>query len=588
MPDARRLPLHHLELAVSFEQPSCLLLSGWTIRPEELAELEVVSTASALDALALTSCRWHRREDVEQELGASGPATGFCALVETTPEQLDGPLHLAFRMKNGTRLLGSPIEPTGYRADMLTHLQGVFADNRGLVSPALVAGKPRPAELLRVMAAPPREFSETAAIWVEHAVSLPGGSTFVSGWCYAEHGFESLEVLDAQGHCLSDVLAAGVFFSRLDVSACVQGRPGAARDLGFAVTIDAPRSREAQGEPWFLCGVTAEGKLYGLDLPATPTETVTEAAQRLISAVPPKVHRESELIERCLGPALFSLKHSPRAPELGFREWRYGKPAEHAEVAIVVAAEDGPDWLRYQLASFADEHELAVCDLLYVVNDPSAAEALVQTAEDIHAHFGVSFRLLAATETLPPSTVINAAVRANGCEYVLLLDGRVLPRTRSFVSALRSAYTKAGDACGAGPKLVTEKGTIAQPLSAPGHNGDSGAGVGPRGGLPDALTDVRGPTPVTSLSTACLLTRRALFVEAGGAVEDYWQARFADFDLCARLKRSGGQLYYAPEIVMDHLGACPHRPQELGFGEERLDHYDRWLLNRRLTQNGHS
>lgn len=574
----KRAPLHHVEVAVAFERPHCVLIGGWASLPDDFVELEVVSTLSGFEATSLMCCGWHSRVDLEGQLDKHVPKPGFCGLAEILPEQLDGPLYLSFRLADGRRLLGGAIEPVPVHPKMRHDLERLFTLHRGLVPPRLMLQTPRPMELLRLVAATPLDFTESAAMWVEHAVPLPDGSTWISGWCYAEHGFEWLEVLDEHGHTLADVLQSAVFFPRHDVAQFVQGYANA-DGLGFTLNM-RPHARD--GKPWRLCAATKDGKFYGIDVQVSAPETVARTVERIVSAVQPSIPRENDLIDRCLGPALFSLNSHVNRSELAFAQRSYGASAEDVDVAIVVSAHDA-DFLRYQLATFEGNRELESCNLVYVVSDPEAEAKFVRTADDIHRHFGVGFRLLVASERVSKPVAVNAAIRILREQYILLMDSRVLPRG-SFVFALRNAYASAGDACGAGPKLVNEDGTIEHgPMPSVTWDHARLTDEGIEQGLPEGFLEFEGPIRVASLSSACLFIERERLMAAGGLAEGYCRVRSADLDLSERLMRGGKHLYFVPEAILD----CLRSDAQSSFSavlEQRLNHYDRWLLGCRRAR----
>jgi hypothetical protein len=570
-----RAPAHHVEVAVSFSHPRCLVLAGWVMCTENLAELLVLSTSGDWKGHPLAACRWHHRNDVQVEPGHGGLPAGFCGLLELPAEVLPGPLYLAFRMRDGRQFVGVLLEPQPFASSLRHHLQNLFAEHRGLARPELVQPAMERFELLGVAAAPPREFSESAAMWVDRTVALPDATAVLLGWCFAEHEFASLEVVDAVGRSVANVLQEAVFYPRPDVTAMVRGRRNTDGDLGFMVRIEAG--------PWELpirlVGWTNDGKAYGVDVPELERADAVALARRLVSVVPAVLQNERDLMSRCLGPALRVLKADPGRSNPGFREHAYGTPKVPAEVTIVVAADDNPDWLRYQLAVLAGASECLPFDLCYVVNDPGSMTTLVPMAEDVHAHFCTSFRLLATVEPVSKPRALNAAIRAAQTDLVLLLGGKVLPRTPSFVLELCAALRRLDDARAVGALRASADGTIELPADCAGDAVAFPFGLH----IPECLVDASEPMSTTELSARCLLSRRDWLLDVGGLASEYWHPRAADRDLSERLVRGGGRLYLVPSVVVDQLDALT-KNVPAGTERQRLEGYDAWLLDRRRSE----
>ena len=62
-----------------------------------------------------------------------------------------------------------------------------------------------------------------------------------------------------------------------------------------------------------------------------------------------------------------------------------------------------------------------------------------------------------------------------------------------------------------------------------------------------------GPAEVEVLSGACIMATRAAFAGVGGFTEDY-PMYAEDLDLCFKLRRAGGRVYYVPETSLTHFG----------------------------------
>ena len=72
--------------------------------------------------------------------------------------------------------------------------------------------------------------------------------------------------------------------------------------------------------------------------------------------------------------------------------------------------------------------------------------------------------------------------------------------------------------------------------------------------LPTALT------PVPAISGACMFLRREAYWRIGGFDEGYF-LHVEDLDLCLRFRRGGGEILFAPDVVVRHLGGTSAAPK---------------------------
>jgi GT2 family glycosyltransferase len=67
-------------------------------------------------------------------------------------------------------------------------------------------------------------------------------------------------------------------------------------------------------------------------------------------------------------------------------------------------------------------------------------------------------------------------------------------------------------------------------------------------------------TPVPAISGACMFMRRADFLRIGGFDEGYF-LHVEDLDLCLRFRRAGGEILFAPDVVVRHVGGTSDAPE---------------------------
>lgn len=141
----------------------------------------------------------------------------------------------------------------------------------------------------------------------------------------------------------------------------------------------------------------------------------------------------------------------------------------------------------------------------------------------------------------------QAARRARG-EHILLLNNDTQILADSVSAALRTLKSDA-DIGAVGGKIILPDGTLQEAGSIVWQDG-SCVGYG-RGDSPSAPAYMF-RRDVDYCSAAFLLTRRDLFLEAGGFDEDYAPAYYEETDYCARLWKKGKRVVYDPNVIVLH------------------------------------
>ncbi len=83
--------------------------------------------------------------------------------------------------------------------------------------------------------------------------------------------------------------------------------------------------------------------------------------------------------------------------------------------------------------------------------------------------------------------------------------------------------------------------------------------------------DLDRPGEVEQPAGACLLVRRESFESIGGFDESFYPLWFEDVDLCLRLRRAGGVIWYEPRVVFEHAGG--HSLESVTFSEKQVYWY---------------
>jgi GT2 family glycosyltransferase len=158
---------------------------------------------------------------------------------------------------------------------------------------------------------------------------------------------------------------------------------------------------------------------------------------------------------------------------------------------------------------------------------------------------------------------------------LLLLNSDVFPEAPGWLDEMVRFYDSLPNAGAVGPKLLYEDDTLQhagmffERLSdtQPWNNEHYFKGM--HRDLPAAAKS----RPVPSVTGACLMVARDLYLRMGGLSGDYVQGDFEDSDLCLRLLAAGRQNWYFADVALYHLEASSYDPDR-----RRLhDGFNRWL-----------
>jgi len=407
---------------------------------------------------------------------------------------------------------------------------------------------------------------------VDSAYVLGDGGILIFGWSLTPVRKPQRVTLRSDDGQVLDVTANFTRLVRPDVLQSFQSQfPAINEWLGyvcFAALPTSPGEGRAlsfdfgeQGEVWFK----------------VPTESHHAAAVGLIKSVlgaipaPDRMrHTLYTLFSGGLGAALESVNRS-RPPFGGSVEERqFGVPLAEPANSIIVPLYGRCDFLRHQLAQFADDPDFGHTELLYVVDDPALLSETLELAARYAPLFRVPFRVLWYGENRGFAGANNIGAHAARGENLLLVNSDVIPQRSGWISTLAAALHELPDAGAVGPLLLFGDESVqhagmyprADDLY-PGFllNTHKGMGTVWEGG--DA------PSEHPMLTAACLMLKKCDFEAVGGFDEGYVIGDFEDSDLCLALRKRGKRMWLVPEAPLWHL---ERQSQNLGqaIGERQM------------------
>jgi GT2 family glycosyltransferase len=238
--------------------------------------------------------------------------------------------------------------------------------------------------------------------------------------------------------------------------------------------------------------------------------------------------------------SVISLQHATN-------EARFGSPVKKPSVSLVIPLYGRCDYMRHQLAAFAEDRQFSQVDLIYVVDDPGLLAAALDLAGRYQPLFNIPFRVISYGENRGFAGANNAAVKVARAPLLLLMNSDVLPQHSGWIGKLRSALEKLPRAVMTAPLLEYADSSLQHGgIQAIRHHAYPGYVFSHHPGKGQKWDGGDKPLEQLMLTGACLLISKRDYEKAGGLDEGYLVGDFEDSDLSLRLKAKGGRLYLVP------------------------------------------
>ena len=212
----------------------------------------------------------------------------------------------------------------------------------------------------------------TTVAAIDRVVSFAGGGMLVVGWHHEPQSrLNSAQILCADGSAI-DVLDRMFPMPRRDVyEALVQQFPSVGENCGFILFMPGV-SRESECRALRL--ELSDGSIEWLQLQATESINTGHQLLRALSASLGDISKLDstifEFFESGFGATIERLSTPPRPDANARVERQFGQSPAEPDVSVIVPLYGRCDFLRYQLAHFADDPDFARVDLIYVIDDP--------------------------------------------------------------------------------------------------------------------------------------------------------------------------------------------------------------------------
>jgi len=418
-------------------------------------------------------------------------------------------------------------------------------------------------------------FAGTFVLKIDEAISC-GSILVLVGWLVGVPGAVRAVRLRT-GLRIVPLSLSAIRVSRPDVAERFRDAPFApVAECGFLLPVtEAPQP----GQPAYLEIELRSGETGFLRLPAAHRAGL-EAIRSILGHLAPRYNE----VPRCfdlVGPALAALNEERLAIVRTCRELAFGSAPAEPVCSVIVPLYGRVDYMETQVAllaqgTFAERHEL-----IYVVDDPRAADAAARLADSLFRRFGVPIQLLLLEENVGFAPACNAGLSFANGQYVCFLNSDVFGLQADWLDALVADLARDPSLGIVGPLLLFEDDTVQ-------HQGMAYEALAEYGGwlFPVHPGKGRRPRPgggldrQAAVTGACMVMTRALALDLDGFDESYVIGDFEDSDLCLRARQRGKRCAVDRDVTLYHL---ERKSQATGADRWRMNLtlYNAWVHQRR-------
>ena len=240
-------------------------------------------------------------------------------------------------------------------------------------------------------------------------------------------------------------------------------------------------------------------------------------------------------------------------------------------MAIIVPTRNARDLVETCIASIRDHTRYGSYEIHLVDNgsdDPGSLELFARLAR--------SGRVQLRRDDRPFNfpALNNAAVRRTDAEVVCLLNNDVEALHPDWLEEMVSVASQPGVGA-VGAKLLYPDGRIQHGGVLVGLHGTADhAYAGAPGDAPGYAQQLLVRREVSAVTAACLVVRRAVYLEVGGLDEETFPVSFNDVDFCLKLRERGYRNVWTPHARLVHHESASRgkalRPEQKARADREL------------------
>jgi len=208
---------------------------------------------------------------------------------------------------------------------------------------------------------------------------------------------------------------------------------------------------------------------------------------------------------------------------------------EAKKISVIIPNSHGPEWLKRFVAN-----------LISKTSYPNYDIVIVQFGDrDKVREAGEDFQVLHFPDATNDSAAKNYAVAQTDSPWILFLDDSVEAIDPDWLTIM-AEHVQRPEVGAVGARLINPNGTIEHAGLVLGVNGIAESAFhGFPAEHPGVNRQLRMTRNYSAVSSGCILIRREVFQKVGG-FDQALPRRFADVDLCLKMRRAGYLIVYTP------------------------------------------
>lgn len=224
-------------------------------------------------------------------------------------------------------------------------------------------------------------------------------------------------------------------------------------------------------------------------------------------------------------------------------------------ISIIIPIYRNVDFIRHQLFAFSsDPFFRENCEIIYVNDDPAYGQDLEVLLEGYRNVVNLDIRLLLLAQNGGYALANNMAAGSAHGETLVLMNSDIVPETSGWLEGLLERLEALPAYSVVGPKLLYADDTLQHAgMYFLRHFSGFWQNMHYYKGYGRSFPPANEERPVGAVTGACMVVRKADFLDVGGFSTDYVIGDYEDSDLCLKLRQKGGLCLYAPGATLYHF-----------------------------------
>jgi len=238
-----------------------------------------------------------------------------------------------------------------------------------------------------------------------------------------------------------------------------------------------------------------------------------------------------------------------------FEVWKTANIALAPQVSVIVPLYGRADFVEYQLSQFTSDPDFknGFIDLIYVVDDSTLIEPLLNNYHHLFRLYGVPFKIVWGKINRGYSGANNLGIKVATGNTILFLNSDVFPSDAGWARKMRNKLLSDTSIGAVGTRLDYSDGSVQHQGMSFEYSCQLGVWLNehPMRGLD--LPQREDSYDVEAATGACLIARTEDIAQVGGMDEGFLIGDFEDSDLCLKLRDLRGRIVIAAETRLVHL-----------------------------------